>query len=163
MKWQDTWEPEERMMGICAPLINEFWKEYYHRTQSANLQQQQQQQQQQSLETPRNDTKQLQHNTQINLQNQHFSQQTTTNLNPTTLNHQTVSASLTSEGVSSPNANGAALNQIQNIVSSPPQQQHQQNQQKQQQQQQQEQQQNNIPQPSPDTQQQVFESVSQVV
>ena len=53
MKWQDTWEPEDRMMGICAQQIAEFWKEYYQRTQ--NNFQQQQEQHQASL------TKQLHH------------------------------------------------------------------------------------------------------
>ena len=39
MKWQDTWEPEDRLMEICTQQISEFWKDYYQRTQN-NFQQQ---------------------------------------------------------------------------------------------------------------------------
>jgi len=74
VKWQETWEPEERMMNICAPLINEFWKEYYQRTQQQNNLQQQT-----TLDsTESNQLKQLvQQNAKDSLQqNQHLSQHT---------------------------------------------------------------------------------------
>ena len=52
VRWQETWEPEERVMAMCAPLLNEFWKDYYAKTQQQqqqevrNVQQQAQQQNQ---------------------------------------------------------------------------------------------------------------------
>ncbi|XP_066923143.1 zinc finger protein 665-like [Clytia hemisphaerica] len=33
VKWQDTWEPEDRMSHICAQQIADFWKEYQQRIQ----------------------------------------------------------------------------------------------------------------------------------
>ncbi|XP_012557987.1 gastrula zinc finger protein XlCGF58.1 isoform X1 [Hydra vulgaris] len=33
VRWQETWEPEERLMTLCAPLVNDFWKNYYAKTQ----------------------------------------------------------------------------------------------------------------------------------
>ena len=40
-------------MTICAPLVNEFWKEYYARTQQLQNQQQQHQQQEQQQQVQR--------------------------------------------------------------------------------------------------------------
>lgn len=55
VRWQETWEPEERVVAMCAPLLNEFWKEYYAKTQQQqqevrNVQQQAQQQNQRCQE-----------------------------------------------------------------------------------------------------------------
>lgn len=89
-------------MNICAPLINEFWKEYYQRTQQQNNPLQQT-----TLNSTQNDPlKQLNHiqqNAKIDLeQNQHIPQQEHTTLVPfsqsTPLGEQTTQASVNQHG-----------------------------------------------------------------